>query len=67
MMVIVILVESEAWLTRTWGASRLSRSDIVLSAITEGDEHESKGEQWNDKTWHSYSKDILDVRELGSQ
>lgn len=63
MMVIVILVESEAWLTRTGRASRLSRSDIVLSANTEGDEHEGKGEQWNDKTWHSYSNDKLDVRE----
>ena len=57
MMVTVVLIESEAWLTRTRGASSLSRSDIVLSANTKGDEHE----QWNDKTRHSYSKDELDI------
>lgn len=54
MMVIVVLVESKTWLTRTGGASRLERSDIVLIPNTGRDEYGSKYEEWKmDETSHS--------------
>ena len=43
--VIDILIESEAWLSRTGGIGGLSGSDIVLSGPTEGEDWDEQYQQ----------------------
>ena len=50
--VIDILIESEAWLSRTGGIGGLSGSDIVLSGPTEGEDWD---EQYQQVATHSHS------------
>jgi len=50
--VIDVLIESEAWLSRTGGIGGLGRSDIVLSCPTEGEDWD---EQYQQVATHSHS------------
>ena len=50
--VIDILIESEAWLSRTGGIGGLSGSDIVLSGPTEGEDWD---EQYQQMATYSHS------------